>query len=51
MGKKQTISISIDEDLLKWIDEQIKSKRFAHRSHAFEYAIEQLRKSHEYVKV
>ncbi|MEM3874047.1 MAG: ribbon-helix-helix domain-containing protein [Candidatus Bathyarchaeia archaeon] len=45
MGKKQTISISIDEDLLKWIDEQIKNKRFAHRSHAFEYAIEQLRKT------
>lgn len=45
MGKKKTISISIDEDLLKWIDEQIEVKRFAHRSHAFEYAIEQLRRT------
>jgi Arc/MetJ-type ribon-helix-helix transcriptional regulator len=44
MGKKKTISISIDEESLKWIDQQIESKRFAHRSHAFEYAIEQLRK-------
>lgn len=45
MGKKKTVSISIDEDSLKWIDEQIEIKRFAHRSHAFEYAIEQLKTS------
>ncbi len=45
MGNKKTISISIDEDLLQWIDKQVKTKRFAHRSHAFEYAIEQLRRS------
>jgi metal-responsive CopG/Arc/MetJ family transcriptional regulator len=45
MGKKKTISISIDSDLLTWIDEQIEIKRFAHRSHAFEYAIEQLRRA------
>jgi metal-responsive CopG/Arc/MetJ family transcriptional regulator len=43
MGKKKTVSISVDEDLLKWIDQQIEIKRFAQRSHAFEYAIEQLR--------
>jgi len=45
MGKKKTVSISIDEDLLKWIDIQIEKKRFAHRSHAFEYSIEQLRRA------
>lgn len=43
MGKKKTVSISVDDDLLRWIDEQVKTKRFAHRSHAFEYAVEQLR--------
>jgi Arc/MetJ-type ribon-helix-helix transcriptional regulator len=45
MGKKKTISISIDEDLLKWIESQVEAKRFAHKSHAFEYAIEKLRRA------
>jgi Arc/MetJ-type ribon-helix-helix transcriptional regulator len=44
MGKKKTISISIDEDLIKWIEAQVEAKRFAHKSHAFEYAIEKLRR-------
>lgn len=42
---KLKLTISIDEDLVKWIDHQIKEKRFASRSHGFEYAISQLKKS------
>lgn len=45
MGKKIKTSINIDEDLVKWIDSQIKTKRFATRTHAIEYALEQIRKS------
>jgi Arc/MetJ-type ribon-helix-helix transcriptional regulator len=44
MGKKIKTSIALDEDLIKWIDSQIKIKRFANRTHAIEYAIEQLRR-------
>jgi len=36
---KIKISITIDEDLIKWIDSQIKKKKFANRSHSLEYAI------------
>lgn len=35
-------SVALDEDLLKWIDSQIEKKRFANRTHAIEYAIQQL---------
>jgi len=40
---KTKISITIDDDLVKWLDSQIKKKRFANRSHGFEYAISELK--------
>ena len=43
MGKKIKTSVSLDEEILKWMDEQIATKRFRNRSHVMEYAIEQLR--------
>jgi len=33
----------MDEELIKWLDTQIKKKRFANRSHGFEFAISQLK--------
>jgi len=44
LGKKLKTSVALDEDLLKWIDKEIKTKRFASRSHAIEFAIESLKK-------
>jgi metal-responsive CopG/Arc/MetJ family transcriptional regulator len=41
--RKAKLSITVDEELLKWLDLQIKKKRFANRSHGFEFAISQLR--------
>jgi Arc/MetJ-type ribon-helix-helix transcriptional regulator len=32
-------SVTIDEDLVKWIDGEINKKRFANRSHAVEFAL------------
>lgn len=43
MGEKLKTSISLDEELLKWIDQQIKTKRFANRTHAIEYALQKLK--------
>ncbi|MEX2059632.1 MAG: ribbon-helix-helix domain-containing protein [Nitrosopumilaceae archaeon] len=40
---KVKLSITIDEDLMKWLDTQVKKKRFATRSHGFEYALSQLK--------
>jgi Arc/MetJ-type ribon-helix-helix transcriptional regulator len=39
---KIKVSHTIDEDLVNWIDSEIKKKRFASRSHAIEYAVKQL---------
>ncbi|MGI0068971.1 MAG: ribbon-helix-helix domain-containing protein [Nitrosopumilaceae archaeon] len=40
---KTKISITIDEELIKWLDSQIKKKKFANRSHGFEYAVSELK--------
>ena len=47
MGRKLKTSVALDEDLLKWVDEMIKRKVFASRSHAVEYALECLRREYE----
>ncbi len=36
---KERITITIDKELLYWIDLKIKEKIFANRSHGFEYLI------------
>ena len=41
MAKIKT-SIALDEDLLKWVDTQIEKRRFANRTHAIEFALQQL---------
>ena len=41
MSKIKT-SVALDDKLLKWVDKQIKIKRFANRTHAIEYALQQL---------
>jgi len=43
MGRKVKTSIALDEDLLSWIEEMVKRKRFASRTHAIEYALQRLR--------
>ena len=35
-------SMRMDTDLLSWIDERVKEKIFASRTHAVEYAVRQL---------
>ena len=40
---KVKLSITVDEDLIRWLDLQIKKKRFANRSHGFEYAVSELK--------
>ena len=36
---KERITITIDKELLKWLDNRIEDKTFANRSHGFEYLI------------
>jgi Arc/MetJ-type ribon-helix-helix transcriptional regulator len=37
--QKINTNLTIDEDLLNWVDENIRGKRFASRSHAVNYAL------------
>jgi len=41
---KEKFSVSVDEELLTWLDSKIKSKIFASRSHGIEYALNELKK-------
>jgi len=36
---KERITITLDKELLKWLDEKIDGEIFANRSHGFEYLI------------
>ena len=44
MAKKQ-VTVNMDEEILDWIEEKIKEKQFATRSHSLEYAITRLMKA------
>lgn len=39
---KQKISISVDENTLRKIDETIEGGRFRNRSHAFEFSLQKI---------
>ncbi len=41
---KRKTSVSLDRDLLQWIQKKIEEKKFASVSHAVEYALEELKK-------
>ena len=36
---KERITITLDKELLKWIDKKIEDRVFANRSHSFEFLI------------
>jgi|AGTN01.3.fsa_nt_gi Ribbon-helix-helix protein, copG family. len=40
---KIRLQVTVKEDLVRYIDEQVESLRFASRSHAIEYALTQLK--------
>jgi Arc/MetJ-type ribon-helix-helix transcriptional regulator len=42
---KKSISVTIEEELVKWIDQQVKTQRFRNRSHLVELALMKFRES------
>ena len=38
MGK-QRLQVTVREDIVRWVDQEVKRLRFASRSHAVEYAL------------
>jgi len=39
------ISVTIDEELIKWAKEMVKTRKYRSVSHVIEYALDQLRKT------
>ncbi len=40
---KKKVSATIDDNLIKWIDSQVKKKKFANRSHGLEFCLQQVK--------
>ena len=36
---KQSISVTVERNIVKWIDEQVKTQKFRNRSHLVEVAL------------
>lgn len=47
MGKKVKTSVALDSELLAWLDSQVKTRRFATRTHAIEYLVQKDKEEHE----
>lgn len=43
-SKKGSLHVTVDEELVEWLEEQVDSKRFRSRSHGVEVALELLKK-------
>lgn len=37
------VTVTVDNELVQWIDGEVKNRRFRNRSHAIEYAIAKLK--------
>jgi Arc/MetJ-type ribon-helix-helix transcriptional regulator len=44
------ITLTLPADLAKWVDEKVRDREYATRSHAFEVAILELKKNNNYAK-
>jgi Arc/MetJ-type ribon-helix-helix transcriptional regulator len=44
------LTLTLPADLAKWIDAQVRERKYATRSHALEVAILELKKSEAYIK-
>lgn len=42
---KQSISVTVEKDLVEWIDKQVETQRFRNRSHLVELALIRFRDS------
>jgi len=42
--KREQLTITLPQDLIEWMDEQIDRRRFANKSHAIELALFELKK-------
>ena len=43
-NRKPAVNVTIDQDLVKWVDRKVQEKKYASRSHAVNVALTELRK-------
>ncbi len=41
---KEKVSVSLDSETIRWLDEQAKTGKYRNRSHVIEYAITELKR-------
>ena len=44
---RMKLSVTIDSELVRWVDEKVRERVFRNRSHALEYALSELKKRME----
>ena len=44
---KQSVSVTIEKDLVNWVDGKVKTMRFRNRSHLFEMALFKFRENEQ----
>jgi Arc/MetJ-type ribon-helix-helix transcriptional regulator len=44
-GMKQSVSVTVDKDLVAWIDKQVSSQKYRNRSHLVELALLRFREA------
>lgn len=47
MEKKERITVTLDKEIIDFLNKIIKDRRYRNRSHAVEYAVEQLKKTED----
>lgn len=41
---RKKVMVTIDPELIEWVDKLVEEKKFRNRSHSFEYALHRLKK-------
>lgn len=41
--RRVKVTVTVDKELVEWIDQQVEKRRFRNRSHGIEYAIAKLK--------
>ena len=44
-GMKQSISVTVEKELVEWMDQRVKTQRFRNRSHLVEVALVRFRET------
>jgi len=44
---RQKVTVTVDKQIVEWLDREVSKRRFRNRSHGFEYALAKLKEKRE----